>query len=144
MRLEVIRTRRPLSAKQYLDAVEGALNASAKAVKVDFDVTTQTWNNRPDFTIESKPGERTVATTSKIYGYLNRGTKVRYALMSADFRPKTRTGYIGSNKGRGGMVFINKKRPRPGIEAREFSKTILEKWRKRFPDQVRRALKAVR
>ncbi len=144
MRMTTIRVGWRMEPEKYLKALEGALNASAKAVKVDFDVTTQTWKNRPDFAIESKPGERVIATTSKIYRFLNRGTRVRYAVMTADFRAKTRTGYIGSNAGRGGLAFVSKKRPRPGIKAREFSKTILEKWRKRLPEQVRRALRAVR
>lgn len=144
MKLEVIKVRQPLSADKYLKAVEGALNAAAKAVKVDFDVTTQTWRNRPEFKIESQPGERQVATTSPVYRFLDKGTKVRYALMSSDFRPKTRTGYIGSNKGAGGVVLVSKKHPRPGIKARRFAKTIAAKWRKQFPAQVRRALRAVR
>lgn len=119
--------------------VENALTALAYNVKVDFDVTTQTWKDRPAFTIEKSPGKRVVATKSDIYRYVSRGTRVRYAVMTPDFAPKTRTGYIGSNQGKGGLAFIGK-RPLPGIKAREFEEVIGKKVQKEAPIVVQRAI----
>lgn len=121
-------------------AIENTLTMAARGVKVDFDVTTRTWQDRPDFETEKSPGRRVIFTTNKVYGYLNRGTRVRHALMVPDFRPKTRHRYIGSNKGRGGVIIVSRKIVRPGIEAREFDTAIGEKWTKELPGQLQRAL----
>ena len=120
-------------------AVENTLTGTAKNVKVDFDVTTQTWKDRPLFTIEASPGKRIVSTRSDIYRFVSRGTRVRYAVMTPDFAPKTRTGYIGSNVGKGGMAFIGKK-PLPGIKAREFEPVIGKKWQAYMPKLLQRAI----
>ena len=128
--------------KKLSRAIENALDGSAKAVKVDFDVTTQTWKGRPEFKIDSEPGKRIIYTDSDVYRFVSRGTRVRYATMSADFRPKTRTRFIGSSIGRGGVVRISKLHPRPGIKAREFEQEIGEKWRDLFPKTMQRAIDA--
>lgn len=126
--------------KRILRAAENALTGAAKGAKRDFDVTTQTWKNRPQFTIESSPGKRIVSTTSDIYRYVTRGTRVRYAVMSPDFMPKTRPGFIGSNMGKGGVVSISKLHPMPGIKARRFEQAIAAKWRKELPVIMQRAI----
>ena len=143
MRLEVILPKKLLfDTKKIARAIENGLDGAAKDVKVDFDVTTQTWKTRPEFKIESQPGERKVFTDNDIYRFITRGTRVRYATMSADFQPKTRPLFIGSNKGRGGVVRISKLHPRPGIKAREYEQTIGEKWRKLLPKILQRAIDA--
>lgn len=119
--------------------VENALTALAYNVKVDFDTTTQTWQKRPLFTIEKSPGKRVVATKSDIYRFISRGTRIRYAVMTPDFAPKTRTGYIGSNKGKGGLAFVGKV-PLPGIEAREFEEVIGKKAEQAAAVVVQRAI----
>lgn len=121
--------------------VENALTGTALAVKVDFDTTTRTWKDRPKFTIQRSKLRRLVSTTDDVYRFVSRGTRVRYAVMSDDFRPKTRVGYLGSNKGRGGMVGFTK-RPLPGIQARQFEETVKKKWDKEFPRNVQRAIDA--
>jgi len=131
-----------LDADAILRAVENSLTSLAQDVKIDFGVTTQTWGERPEFTIESHPGIREVYTEDDIYGYLNRGTAVRYAVMSHDFTPKTRTGFIGSNQGSGGKLFVSRKHPMPGITAREFDKAIQEKWDRLAPQVVQRMIDA--
>lgn len=131
-----------LDPRKIARAVENALDGAAKDVKVDFLVTTQTFDHTVEFTIESKEGWRSVSTTDAPYCYINAGTKVRHALMSPDFRAKTRPRYIGSNKGRGGVLIVSRKINLPGIEAREFDKTIAEKWQKEFPVILQRAIDA--
>lgn len=143
MSLKVIMPPLPLlDADKILRATENALDNAAKDVKVDFLVTTETFDHQVDFKIDKEDGQREVYTTDAPYYYINFGTRVRRALMSEDFRPKTRNRYIGSNKGRGGVVFISKKLNLPGIKAREFDKAIQEKWQKEFPKIMQRAIDA--
>jgi hypothetical protein len=133
--------RKLFDADKMAKAVENALNGLALDVQADFGVTTQTWQTvDPDFNIEKKRGRRIVSTDNKIYGYLNYGTRVRHALMSPDFSPKTRKRYIGSNKGRGGLVAVSRRIRRPGIKAREFDQAIAEKWEKLAPNVFQRAI----
>lgn len=127
--------------RKVVRAVENALTGLAYNAKVDFDTTTQTWTDRPTFTIEKSPGKRVVATRSDIYRFVSRGTRVRYAVMTPGFRPKTRVGYLGSNKGVGGMAFVGKV-PLPGIQAREFEETVRKKAEKEAPIIVQRAIDA--
>lgn len=131
-----------LDAAKILRAVENGLDAAAKGAQTDFRVTTRTWNHKPDFNIERSPGRRVVATDDDIYFYLDEGTRVRYATMTANFRPKSRVRFIGSNIGRGGVLFISRKRPRPGIKAREFSDVIHKKWDRELPLTLQRAINA--
>ena len=131
-----------LNADKVIRAVENTLDNAAKNVKVDFQVTTETFDHKVEFVIESTQGRREVYTTDAPYFYINFGTSVRHALMSPDFKPKTRTGYIGSNQGRGGVVIISKKLNLPGIKAREFDRVIREKWQKELPVILQRAIDA--
>ncbi|MCC7208314.1 MAG: hypothetical protein IT323_13485 [Anaerolineae bacterium] len=123
-------------------AIENTLNGVALDVQVDFGVTVQTWKEKPKFNIKREKYARVISTSSKIYRFVTRGTKVRRALMSPDFRPKTRNRWIGSNKGRGGVVFISKRLKLPGIKAREFEETIQAKWQKQMPKTFQRAIDA--
>lgn len=123
------------------------LNETAMAVKVDFGVTVQTWNHKPDFTIESAPHARSIGTdwntgAGRIYGFVALGTRVRYATMSKPFAPKTVPGIIGSYSGVGHAQFISKKHPRPGIKARRFVELIATKWRTLGLQNLQRAIDA--
>jgi hypothetical protein len=120
--------------------LENALTMTAKAVKVDFDTTTKTWNTRPEFQIARGKFLRTVFTEDANYGFVNDGTTVRYALMSPDFKAKTTPGFIGSKAGAGDLIIVNRNHPRPGIKARKFDEAIADKWEKEFPIQVQRAI----
>jgi len=122
-----------LDPKAFERAIENFLDAGAENIRVDFQVTTQTWREKPKFTIEKAGREsRWIYTGDKIYKFISGGTSVRYATMTPDFIPKTQIGYIGSGAGRGGVAFVNKKYPRPGIKAREFPKAIVRKWRPKW------------
>lgn len=131
-----------LDGEAIVRAVEDSLSEAAASAKVDFEATTATWNDRPDFEIESRPGIREVFTTSDVYGYLNFGTSVRRAVMSGGFRPKSRHRYIGANKGKGGCVFVGRNISLPGIEAREFDIAVSEKVGKDMPVKMQRAVNA--
>lgn len=73
-------------------------------------------------------------TENDIVRFLEKGTRVRYATMSPDFQAKTRVRWIGSGPGAGGLMYISKLRPRPGIKARHWTseiKKVVEPFLKR-------------
>lgn len=105
-------------------------------VEADLKATTATWKTKhPKFKVMVRYAggdARVIGDTdgasldNDIWHYINEGTSVRYATMTSDFQPKTRKRNIGSMAGAGGMMYVSKKNPRPGIEAREFTDAIRE------------------
>lgn len=112
-----------------IEAANGRAAAALgrRAIRL-FRSTVRTWRNKPQFDLETNASanaiEVLVGTDDKIYGYIDRGTSVRYAIMSRDFAAKTTPGSLQSRPGRGGAVFISRQHPRPGIKARDFSGNI--------------------
>jgi len=109
-----------------------------------FESTTKDFNSKPVFTrsITSRAlgviGQ--VSTSDDNYYYLTRGTRVRYAIMSNDFRAKTRPGTLPSRPGRGGFVTLTRN-PLPGIKARNFDKIIKARTEKKFLQIAKRKLR---
>jgi hypothetical protein len=130
-------------------AIENALEGAAKDVKVDFQVTTQTWNTRPEFTVERKTAERIVSTQDEVYGYVDEGTPKHeispkpggMLVFGTGGSPKTRPLAIGSTRGRQGGVIVHTRKPvhHPGTKARQFSDVIKEKWDKQLPVIMQRS-----
>lgn len=130
-------------------AVENALEGSAKDVNVDFDVTTQTWKDKPTFTIEREPGSRKIATDDEIYGYVDEGTEAhpivahtpRGLTFGVGGSPKTAPRVIGSTRGSRGAVIVHVRAVHhPGTAARDFSGTIAKKWDGLLPSILQRAV----
>lgn len=143
-----------LGLKATKSAVRNALKNTAKNVQVDFKVVTQTWEHKPDFAEKdisngSQIGVE-VSTDDAIFGYVEEGTRPHIItpkrarvlfIPGVNYRPKTRPGYIGSNKGGRDNTFVYTKLVRhPGTKAREFSQTIAKKWQAELPDIVQRAI----
>ncbi len=116
------------NTQQILDAVERGLDRAAEEVGQDFNKTVETWTEPSIFLIESRPFTRIISTGDPVYGWLNNGTAVRYATMTNPFSAKTEVGVIGSRAGVGGLAFVSRHHPRPGIIAREFDKAIAERF----------------
>lgn len=127
--VKVARAGKKLDADLIQHNLMRTLVERSEKVQKDFDKTTQTWKKTAaEFNIQSSDQLiREVSTNSEIYGYLDQGTSVRYATMTPGFQAKTRVEWIGSAGGAGGLRFINKKRPKPGIKARKFAATIAKK-----------------
>jgi hypothetical protein len=144
-----------LSAENYIRAINRALDMRAEDIRIDFRVTVQTWAHKPKFVITAhvtEPIWRIIApedagetpasqNPALIYKFVSGGTRVRYATMTPDFIAKTNPGVIGSGQGAGGVAFISKKHPKPGIQAREFNEVIAKKWESRFPSLMNQALR---
>jgi len=133
-------------------AIENALTGAALGVKADYGVTQQTWSNKSkgDFKIKSSPGERLIYTDSKIYGYVDKGTRAhiirakrKTLAFRGGYKAKTSPNTIGSTSGGagGGWMFAKAVR-HPGTKARNFSKVIAAKWKRELPKITQRAIDA--
>jgi hypothetical protein len=134
----------------FADALEKLLDDEADEVKKDFEKTTSTWETKVNFTINKTKFGRGISTKSKIYGYVNNGTRAhtitarraRVLAFGSASRPKTRPGVIASsNGGSGGSTVYRRQVRHPGTTAREFDKAIYAKSQKRFGPKSRRTLK---
>lgn len=144
--------RSPFRPDQMRRVVTNTMSALAKAIKVDYDVTTQTWDNRPKVTIAgSGPDEREIAVQSAIYAMLEGGTKphlirprrAKVLAFRSPFRAKTVPNQIMSGPGSQGSTDVFTKAVRhPGTKPRNWSKVIAQKWRKQAPVVMQRAIAA--
>lgn len=150
----VIKAIKPAKLKQDAFRLEflTGLHSMERDIVKDYNKTTETWqSDRPKFAAAislKQPGPTLVVDASggdpkgvKKWYWLDKGTKVRHAVMSPDFEPKTRHRFIGSEKGKGRMVFVSKKINLPGIKAREWTQEITKKWTPRFKKRMEQAMR---
>jgi hypothetical protein len=146
-------TKLVFNAAQRARVIQNTLTATAKAIKVDHDVTTQTWSNRPTFTIDTPtPYERTIATDDAIYAMLDAGTKAHtikprrgggILKFTTPFRSKTLPNQIMSRAGsKGTASAIARVVHHPGTAPRKWAKTVAAKWQQQVGAIFQRALDA--
>jgi len=126
--------------------------------KQELRKTVKTWRGeKPKFeSLIGLTGQDTTVVTGPTgsekavnkWVWLDQGTRIRWALMSRDWRSKTTPRKFSSGRGSGRVVIAGRRamqsrgiRPRPGIKAREWS-TLLTKRRKR--PFTRRMIKAMK
>lgn len=105
------------------------LNAQTRMMKYLEDYTS-TWNH-PVFwgrysTYKAGAIMAGIETPDPIFGYLEMGTTIRYATMEVGFKPKTARHRIKSQVGQGGMAYLSKKHPKPGIMPREILPEVIK------------------
>jgi hypothetical protein len=123
----------PFDEADFVRRVDVILDGVAQSIRKDFEETVKTFRDKPDFYIFVRDEDRVVVgTLDEVYGYLNDGTRIRYAIMSADFKAKTKSGRLKAAPGQGGLMRIDTKHPRPGIKARKFDARIAKKWEKKI------------
>lgn len=142
---------RPL-AKPMRTIISNTLTAQAKAIKVDFGVTTQTWKHRPEVTINAPtPYERQITVEGDVYAMLNEGTKAhdirpkqrRLLRFPTPFKSKTLPDQIMSRAGSQGKVIVwSKGVHHPGTKARNWDRVIATKWQERIGEIFQRAIDA--
>lgn len=126
------------AAIRYKTAMKKELDRELEIQGNMFRKTVRTWRHPVIFRkkIIDTPNLLTgyIGTDDRIYKFLAFGTKVRYATMSKSFRPKTKVRYIGSTAGAGNPdpLFVSKRVPRPGIEARLWVDEIFDRRSKYF------------
>jgi len=134
--------------KNILKTNEGAAQQLGKRGVGLLEDLTSTWKHSVDFNVEVEGNRDGIAvligTDDKVFKFLDEGTKVRRAVMSTNFKAKTKTGSLQSGAGRGGVVFISKKISLPGIKARKFSKQVVDKLEQEAEQIFNKALKRVR
>lgn len=133
-------------------AITNTLNATAKAIKADFGVTTQTWSDKPAFTIESpSPYERDIGTDHEVYTMLNEGTRAHeirphgggVLRFTTPFRSKTVPRQIMSGAGSTGKVEVfTRAVHHPGTKPRAWDEVIFEKWDRQMGAIFQRAIDA--
>lgn len=123
---------------------------AAKAIQkiglADFKRTTATWTEQPKWSSKVDQGASVggvriqIGTDDPRYGWIDEGTKVRYATMSPDWKSKTQPNVLRSFPGKGKKLFVNKKRPRPGIKARNYTKIIAKDMKELLSQEAKNAL----
>lgn len=120
-----------LKVKDFESGFAELIKDTIDAADDEFAKTYASFSHKPAFRKTIKKTEGSTLTsgegsTDNPYPFVTKGTSVRYATMTPDFAPKTKKRVIGSGGGRGGVLYVDKRRPRKGIEAREFEETIAE------------------
>lgn len=137
-----------LNQRAMFNELLKGMNQVGKEMKQEYQKTTRTWKNKPEFEIvkDTNPNgpEVLVGTDSLIYKFLDEGTSIRYATMTPDFVSKTVPRMLSSRRGKGGLAYVDTRRPRPGIEAREFSTLIQKKYQPRFKRRMEQAMRDAR
>lgn len=122
--------------------------STAQGMKRDYEKTVETWDDNVVFEqlTQTVGGDLIVivGTDNAIYRYVNDGTRVRRALMSPDFSPKSRPGSLRSRPGQGGVIFISKDLALPGIEARDFTGQITKKWEGKYKRRIHDVMRQAR
>lgn len=148
---------KPIDVKPFAREMRREMEKLTKEIKKDFDATVRTWNTKPHFATsirvsfdEIRGHVRTRPISGNkppelIFYFLSEGTRVRHAIMSDDFEPKTRVGVVGSFPGRGGLLRVDPRFDGPGIKARKWDEAIATKNRAKVPFRLAVAIrKAVR
>ena len=119
-------------------SIRAASEAQAKAIEEQLRLTTSTWEgSKPAFEVVAEPRGFLIGPVDNggqgflKWLWLEQGTSIRYATMSDGFRPKTSPRVVQAVVGAGGAQYVNVRRPRPGIEAREWRQTIVEEHNQR-------------
>lgn len=135
--------------KRIARQIEAAFLEESTEIKRLEEQTVATWSSAPPFSARPADSGGTkrayigpTGDGARIWNYLNRGTSIRYATMTPDFVPKTRVRNLRSGRGRGGVAYISRNRPRPGIKAREWTKVIKEERAPRFKRRIQQALRS--
>ena len=113
----------------------GVQEAAEKAEQKYFAQSYSTWKHKPKWTFKIKSRKNdivgTLATSSKPYTYIERGTNIRWRKMSRDFISKTNPGRLGAAPGAGRAEGFFK-RPVKGIKARDFRVIVAERMQPEF------------
>lgn len=154
--IKAIKPKRKWYPEAFIIEIKKAGDREAKIIEGMYKNTVATWKDKPRFvrdvqvklnkvSIVVRPDARYNA--SKVFGYLDLGTKTRWALMSSDFAPKTRVRVIGSRQGSGKVVLRGRSAmlargigARRGITARKFSNEIAKRRRKYWHSNMNKAM----
>lgn len=149
---------RPLNVSGLKQALIDGMRDVGERIREDFEDTTTTWNHKPiwepAFPIPKVGTDEisvTTETDDQVYGWLNDGTKKNYPIprvpgvkslaFPSQFIAKTSPGIIGSGVGfSGGDIQFAKQVIHPGVDARDFAKTIAKNNKSNFKIMMEQAM----
>lgn len=138
-----------MNLKRVREELLKAAESEGKEVQKLYGQTVASWSGdkprfeslvevgRDDVTVLTGPNGSNEALNK--FKWLDEGTRVRYATMSQDWKSKTKPGVLKSGRGRGKMLFVNKRRPRPGIKARGWTELIQKRRKRPFTNAMIKA-----
>ena len=137
----------------YKDAIDRALREEGEIIKGLYTGVSRSFSSPVRYETKGPRGVRnrslTVSTRDVRMVMLDRGTSHRWAVMSKDFRPKTRVRSLSSRRGTGRTIIRGSRAmkargiaPRPGIKARFFSDEIAKREKSPFADRVQDEINA--
>ncbi len=146
-----IKPRLVFNVKVLTGELKSELRNQGQIAKREFEKVVSTWSPRATFRVDwhERPNQAIVQviTNDKRFLWLDKGTRIRWAVMSRDFSPKTTYRTIGARSGGGRVVIRGRQamqqrniKPRRGIKAREFSKEILKRRKPSFYKAMREAI----
>lgn len=154
MRITIKPIGKPPKAIALMPLIDTAMKEEADLVYRDYQKTIATWRGKPDF-IVTKNAEfgYDVYTNNAVYGYLDEGTEPHTIAArntptlafptQPPFKSKTKPKVIGSSAGKRPSTnfAFPKEVHHPGIQAREWTKLILDKSRKRLTSRIIKILR---
>ena len=138
------------TGKDAEKAIEATLDDGAQFALELYKKTASTWETAVTFAVKKTKYGRSVGTRSRIYAYVDKGTRphtikarrVPVLRFTLGGRPKTRQNYIASYKGSKGKQWVSKKEVHhPGSKPRNFT-AVINTRTKQF--MARRANQAMR
>jgi len=132
------------------------LRKQGTATRNELRKATATWSDAPRFeTLISLAGGDASALTGPVgsaqqvskFVWLDKGTRIRWAVMSSDWQSKTRPGRLNSGPGSGRVVIAGRRamqsrniRPRPGIEARGWTEMVAKRRKRPYQRAMVKAM----
>lgn len=139
-------------AQKFVAAVKAVQEAQRKAAQellADYQKTTQTWDNQPDWTVRVGAGAVTVFTKSDVWNWVDKGTRphvirarrARALAFASGYTAKTRPGsIIAGAGGPSGDTRFALEVQHPGTRPRRFSDRLRAKWKKKWPAMLQAAI----
>lgn len=154
---KVIKPKR-LQVDKILAEIMSELEKEGEEHKALLRQTVSTWKgDKPDFeTLTDTSGGNVIVITGPVgsteavnkFRWLDEGTKIRWAVMSPDWKSKTSIGTFKAGPGRGRVVIAGKRamtrrgiRPRKGIKARGWTAKITKQRKIPFRRRMLEAAK---
>lgn len=140
---------KPFKPNRIQERLRKTVKGQAAFSNKQFAKTYSTWGHKPDFetTFEETANQMVGSaltsgegSSENPYPFIVKGTQVRYATMTPDFVAKSTPRVIGSKAGKGGLAYVDTRKPRPGIKAREYEQEIARREEPKFYKRVQKAM----
>lgn len=139
---------------------ESAYRRIADQIRRDYQKTVSTWSKKPKFSVikvKNAGGgyQYEVSTDSTIYGYVDKGTEAHDIVPKPDnptgklwfkspYKAKTQPNLLGSRAGgiaANARLYTATKVRHPGTQPRNFTKIIMERFRKKVVEEQNQILR---